>query len=60
MPHPIASTAGIDHAIHVLHGPRVILDEDLARLHGVPTKRRSEAVKRNARRFPAVSLFRLT
>ena len=32
---------------------RVILDTDLARLYGVPTKALNQAVKRNASRFPA-------
>ncbi len=39
---------------------KVILDSDLARLHGVSTKRLNEQVKRNWKRFPADFLFRLT
>ena len=38
---------------------RVILDVDLARLYGVPTKALNQAVKRNAFRFPTDFLFRL-
>jgi hypothetical protein len=34
-------------------GRRGVLDADLARLYGVPTKRLKEAVQRNAARFPA-------
>jgi hypothetical protein len=37
----------------------VILDADLARIYGVPTKRLNEQVKRNASRFPPDFLFRL-
>ncbi|CAM9914033.1 unnamed protein product [Phaeothamnion confervicola] len=37
-----------------------MVDADLAELYGVPTKRLNEQVKRNANRFPADFLFRLT
>jgi hypothetical protein len=46
--------------ILLLRGHRVILDADLARLYGVPTKRFNEAFKRNASRFPADFAFQLT
>lgn len=46
--------------IRPIRGQRVILDADLARLYGVPTSRFNEAVKRNANRFPADFMFRLT
>lgn len=36
---------------------RVVVDADLAKLYGVPTKRLNEAVQRNARRFPAEFSF---
>ena len=39
---------------------RVILDADLARLYGVPTKRFNEALKRNKPRFPEDFAFQLT
>jgi len=42
----------IAQSIVVLRGQRVLLDADLARIYGVPTKRLNEQVKRNARRFP--------
>ncbi|MEI6785477.1 MAG: ORF6N domain-containing protein [Verrucomicrobiota bacterium] len=32
---------------------RVILDNDLATVYGVPTKRQNEQYRRNASRFPA-------
>jgi hypothetical protein len=38
----------------------VILDEHLAELYGVDTKRLNQAVKRNAGRFPRDFAFRLT
>ena len=46
--------------IQVLRSVRVILDEDLANLYRVPTKRLNEAVKRNADRFPEDFRFQLT
>ena len=46
--------------IHLVRDQRVILDVDLARLYGVPTKALNQAVKRNASRFPTDFLFRLT
>jgi hypothetical protein len=41
-------------------GRRVLLDVDLALDYGVTTKRLNEQVRRNAERFPADFLFRLT
>jgi len=38
----------------------VVLDEDLARLYGVPTARLNQAMKRNARRFPQDFAFQLS
>jgi ORF6N domain len=56
----LSSTNNIEEAIHVIRGHRVMLDEELARLYGVPTGRLNEAVKRNSGRFPADFAFRLT
>lgn len=53
----VASTAT---RIRTVRGQRVLLDEDLARLYGVPTKRLNEAVTRNSPRFPDDFMFRLT
>ena len=50
----------IARAILVLRGHRVLLDAELAALYGVSTKRLNEQVKRNAARFPADFIFRLT
>jgi hypothetical protein len=43
-----------------VRGERIMLDEDLGRLYGVPTKALIQAVKRNLSRFPADFMFRLT
>ena len=50
----------IQRSILVIRGHRVMVDADLAELYGVPTKRLSEQVKRNATRFPADFMFRLS
>lgn len=50
----------IASAIYVFRGEKVMLDRDLARLYGVPTKVLKQAVKRNARRFPEDFMFLLT
>ncbi len=43
----------IEKRIHSARGRKVMLDEDLADLYGVETKRLVEQVKRNIERFPA-------
>ena len=50
----------VEPLIREVRGERVILDADLARIYGVPTKVLNQAVKRNASRFPPDFLFRLT
>jgi phage regulator Rha-like protein len=50
----------VEPLLHELRGERIILDADLARIYGVPTKRLNEQVRRNAERFPADFAFRLT
>ncbi len=50
----------IERRILVIRGQKVMIDADLAELYGVPTKRLNEQVKRNAERFPADFMFRLT
>ncbi len=49
----------IERRIHVVRGFRVMLDEDLAALYGVPTKRLNEQVQRNLDRFPEDFAFQL-
>jgi hypothetical protein len=46
--------------IFTARGRRVILDSDLAKLYGVPTKRLNERVRRNPHRFPADFAFLLS
>ncbi len=50
----------ITQRIFVVRGQKVMLDNDLAELYGVPTKRFNEQVKRNPERFPADFMFLLT
>ena len=49
----------VDSTIITLRGQRVIVDADLARLYGVPTKSLNQAVRRNQSRFPYDFAFRL-
>lgn len=49
----------IGKRILVMRGRQVMLDEDLADLYGVETKRLVEQVKRNIERFPADFMFQL-
>ncbi|HEU4952722.1 MAG TPA: ORF6N domain-containing protein [Holophagaceae bacterium] len=46
--------------IHMIRGQRVILDQDLAELYGVETRRLNEQIKRNLDRFPSDFMFQLT
>lgn len=50
----------VETRIVTLRGQKVLLDTDLADLYGVPVKRLNEQVKRNANRFPADFVYRLT
>jgi len=50
----------IDSMIRSIRGVRVMLDNDLAAIYGVSTKRLNEQVKRNLERFPADFMFQLT
>jgi hypothetical protein len=54
------STPQIAQLVHVVRGQRVMLDFDLALLHGVKTKALNQAVRRNRRRFPADFMSQLT
>ncbi len=49
-----------DSLIYTIRGHQVMLDEDLARMYGVDTKRLNEQVKRNLARFPKDFMFQLT
>jgi len=50
----------IARRIYLISDQKVMLDEDLAELYGVPTYRLNEQVKRNRNRFPKDFMFRLT
>lgn len=50
----------IQQRILVVRERHVMLDEDLARLYGVETRRLTEQVKRNNERFPPDFMFQLT
>jgi len=45
--------------IYMIRGKNVMLDQDLAELYNVKTKRLNEQVKRNINRFPDDFLFQL-
>ena len=49
----------IKQSIRLIRGQKVLLDDDLARLYGVPVGRLNEQVRRNVGRFPADFMFRL-
>ena len=46
--------------IYLIRGQKIMLDEDLAELYEIPTKRLNEQVKRNIDRFPSDFMFQLT
>jgi hypothetical protein len=50
----------IEPRILLLRGQRVFIDQDLAELYGVTTRRLNEQVRRNIDRFPGDFMFRLT
>ena len=49
----------IAHAIFVLRGQKVMLSQDLAELYGVTVGALTQAVKRNADRFPKDFVYQL-
>ena len=49
----------IERKILLIRGQKVMLDEHLAELYGVTTKRLNEQVKRNLKRFPHDFMFQL-
>ncbi len=60
MPAPaLAVEPLIENHIFIIRGQKIILDEDLATLYDVETKRLNEAVRRNSNRFPQDFMFRL-
>ena len=56
----LIATDNIRNRIFTLRGLQVMLDEDIAGLYGVETKRLNEQVRRNEDRFPEEFRFQLT
>lgn len=56
----VVATPAIEKRIFVVRERQVMLDEDLADLYGVETKRLIQQVKRNLKRFPGDFMFQLT
>jgi len=54
------ATTNLEPRIVTIRGLKVILDADLAKIYGVPTKRLNEQIKRNPARFPEDFIFQLT
>ena len=50
----------IEGKILLIRAKKVMLDADLAKLYGLPTKTLKQAVKRNLKRFPSDFMFILT
>lgn len=55
----LSETIDIQPMIRVIRGQQVMLDNDLATLYGVETRRLNEQVKRNIERFPDDFMFQL-
>jgi len=60
MPSNLVPQELIEQKIYLIRGQKVMLDKDLAKLYGVPTKRLNEQVRRNLKRFPSDFAFLLT
>jgi hypothetical protein len=56
----LVPTEDITRSILVVRSHRVLLDNELAALYQVTTKRFNEQVRRNRKRFPADFMFQLT
>jgi len=50
----------VERRIYLIRGHKVMIDEDLAELYGVPTKHLNQQVRRNRKRFPDDFIFQLT
>lgn len=50
----------IEQRILLIRSQKVLVDRDLAKMYGVPTRRLNEAVKRNIKRFPSDFMFQLS
>jgi hypothetical protein len=56
----LVSEQKILNKIHIIRGQKVMIDEHLAEMYGVETKRLNEQVKRNLKRFPRDFMFELS
>ena len=56
---PAPAAEHIAQSILALRGHKILLDTELARLYGVPTKRLNEQVRRNRERFPEDFMFQV-
>ena len=56
----IIPVEAVENKILLIRGQKVMIDRDLARLYGVPTKVLNQKVKRNIEKFPADFMFILT
>jgi phage regulator Rha-like protein len=59
-PQNALSVDRLGQLVYEIRGQRVMLDSDLAKIYGVPTKSLNLAVKRNSERFPKDFMFQLT
>lgn len=50
----------VENMIYEIDGKEVMLDDDLARIYQIETKRINEAVKNNPEKFPSRYLFKLS
>ncbi len=57
---PVLSDGIVVSKIYVIRGQKVMIDQDLAELYEVETRRLNEQVKRNKDRFPDDFMFQLT
>ena len=57
---PSLSQHDIEKLIITVRGEQVLIDQDIAQLYGVTTKRLNEQAKRNSARFPSNFRFELT
>lgn len=58
--HYLLAEQKILNKIYIIRGQKVMLDEELAEMYGVETRRLNEQVKRNHKRFPKDFMFSLT
>jgi len=56
----IRSLESIERRIFLIRGQKIMLDRDIAVFYNVETRALNQAVKRNAKRFPADFIFQLT